>query len=266
MQGPSTTFGQTNGHLNGNGHVPGSPTVANGSLSRVDHIVAALQQQIGAGALRVGERLPSERSLCATFGVGRTTVREALKALLVQGYVARAPKGVTVADPDSAAGQDHELTALAARASIRDLYDVRKLLEVRVARWAALRATEADVEALRRAVSAESRPTGADEPRHSHAGLHDGLVRTARNPVLQQVYDSNRNLFFRLPFLWRLLDASEVHSTRTRRHELAHAWHVRIVEAVAERDPDEAEGAMYQHLDAMEKDLLAHLLVRPNSP
>ena len=45
-----------------------------------------------------------------------------------------------------------------------------------------------------------------------------------------------------------------------------HAWHQRLLSAVEARDADEAEGVMFQHLDEMEKDLLARLLVRPNDP
>ena len=45
--------------------------------SRVDKIASDLQEQISRGKLRSGERLPSERSLCSIYGVGRTTIREA---------------------------------------------------------------------------------------------------------------------------------------------------------------------------------------------
>jgi len=48
--------------------------------SRVDKIATDLQEQIKRGKLKPGERLPSERSLCSLFGVGRTTIREALNA------------------------------------------------------------------------------------------------------------------------------------------------------------------------------------------
>ena len=47
--------------------------------SRVDKIAKDLQEQIAQGKLKPGERLASERSLCSLFGVGRTTIREALK-------------------------------------------------------------------------------------------------------------------------------------------------------------------------------------------
>ena len=52
--------------------------------SRVDNIANELQNQIVQGKLNPGDRLPAERSLCVNFGVGRTTIREALKSLAVR--------------------------------------------------------------------------------------------------------------------------------------------------------------------------------------
>ena len=69
--------------------------------SRVDKIAKDLQEQIVQGKLKPGERLASERSLCSLFGVGRTTIREALKSLAVRGLVTRSARGAVVADAES---------------------------------------------------------------------------------------------------------------------------------------------------------------------
>jgi DNA-binding FadR family transcriptional regulator len=55
--------------------------------SRVDKIAKDLQEQIAQGKLKPGERLPSERSLCSLFGVGRTTIREALRSWRCAGWL-----------------------------------------------------------------------------------------------------------------------------------------------------------------------------------
>ncbi len=225
--------------------------------SRVEGVVAALARQVRDGELAPGRRLPSERALCAAFGVGRTTVREALKLLQAQGLVARERRGLVVADPALAGRAPGDLAAVAARATIRDLYDVRKLIETRMTRWAALRRTKEDLTELRSILAAGERPAPEDD--HTHARFHDAIARAAHNAVLLEVYDSSRGLFFGLPFFWRLLDEAEVEPMRGRRHELAHRWHRDIVDAVDRHDPDDAEGAMFQHLDTMEKDLLRRL-------
>jgi GntR family transcriptional regulator, transcriptional repressor for pyruvate dehydrogenase complex len=225
--------------------------------SRVDKIAAGLQEQISLGKLKPGERLPSERNLCSLFGVGRTTVREALKSLVVRGLVTRQGRGAVVMDPAVVSPTNHDLPGLAAQTSIRQLFELRKLIEVRVAGWAALRAMPEDIESMKRAIEAERmRDTVAGNPNRM---FHDALVSAAHNPALTQVYESGRNIFFRLPFYWKLFDDVEIKNVRAARHELARRWHEQILKAIEERDAAEAEGAMFQHLDIMEKDLLNRL-------
>ena len=137
-------------------------------------------------------------------------------------------------------------------------------MEVRVAGWAALRATAEEIEAMRLAIDADiSRNTTAGNPSRI---FHDSLARAAHNPALVQVYESGRHLFFRLPFYWKLFDDAEVKTARAARHELARRWHEQILKAIMERDAAEAEGAMFQHLDIMEKDLLNRLQVTDGDP
>jgi GntR family transcriptional repressor for pyruvate dehydrogenase complex len=217
--------------------------------SRVDKIAAGFQEKILHGELKPGERLPAERSLCAQFSVGRTTIREALKSLMVRGLVVRRGRSVIVADPENFSQPAADLAAMAVQVSIRQLYEARKLIEVRSAGWAAARATEDDIAGLRRAL----------EPGSPNRAFHDALARAVHNPALVQIYQSAHQLFFRLPFYWKLFDESEVTEVRTRRHDLARRWHEHLLNAVAHHDVAEAEGAMFQHLDIMEKDLLARL-------
>ena len=225
--------------------------------SLVDRIATDLREQIIQHKLKPGERLPSERSLCAAFGVGRTTIREALKSLVVRGLVTKQGRGVVAADPELLLLPGADLAGLAAQTSIRQLFEVRKLMEVRVAGWAALRATADDIDAMRLAIEADiARDTTAGNPSRM---FHDALARAAHNPALVQVYESGRSIFFRLPFYWKLFDDAQVRSVRAARHELARRWHEHILNAIAEHDAAEAEGAMFQHLDIMEKDLLNRL-------
>jgi GntR family transcriptional repressor for pyruvate dehydrogenase complex len=227
--------------------------------SRVDRIAKELQEQIAEGKLQTGQRLPSERSLCSLFGVGRTTIREALKSLAVRGLVTRSARGAVVADLDSMHLPGTDLAGLAAQTSIKQLFEVRKLMEVKVAGWAALRATAEEIDAMRLAIEADiARDTAAGNPSRI---FHDVLARAAHNPALVQVYESGRHLFFRLPFYWKLFDDAEVKTARAARHGLARRWHEHILKAILERDAAEAEGAMFQHLDIMEKDLLSRLQV-----
>ena len=233
-------------------------------ISRVDKVITDLQERILRGKLAAGEKFPSERSLCRLFGVGRTTIREALKSLVVRGLVVRQGRGIIVADPETFAPPAADLAELAVQVSIRQLYEVRKLIEVRMAGWAAQRATLEDIDSIRRTIAPDAIKLTA--PANPNRCFHDALVNAAHNPALQQIYESARSLFFRLPFFWQLFDEAEVKAARARRHELARRWHAHILNAIAQHDAAEAEGAMFQHLDIMEKDLLGRLRQKESSP
>jgi len=227
--------------------------------SLVDKIAGDLHSQVVEGKLQRGERLPPERSLCVSFGVGRTTIREALKSLAVRGVITRRGRGVIVADPDHSSRPGVDLPGLAAQVTIKQLYEVRKLLEVKIAGWAAMRATASDLDLIQQSLSFE--PSRTSNTGSANRNFHDALAAAAHNPALQQVYQSGSELFFRLPFFWKLFDDVEVRAVRARRHDMAHRWHQQILAAIIERDMSEAEGAMFQHLDIMEKDLLNRLSV-----
>ena len=227
--------------------------------SRVDKITTALQKQIARGELRPGVRLPSERSLCAAFGVGRTTIREALKSLVVRGVVGRKGRGAVVADPENVLPQGVDLAGLAVQVNIKQLYEVRKLIEIQIAGWAAARATPKEIRAMRRAFEDPLSGRTSGSP---HRAFHDAVASAVHNPALVQIYHFGSNLFFRLPFFWKLLDDGEINTIRAQRHEMARRWHEHILAAIEQRDVAEAKGAMFQHLDIMEKDLLSRLQLR----
>jgi GntR family transcriptional repressor for pyruvate dehydrogenase complex len=227
--------------------------------SLVDKIASDLQSQVAQGKLKPGERLPPERSLCVSFGVGRTTIREALKSLVVRGLITKKGRGVIVADPENSAPPGVDLASLAVQVNIKQLYEVRKLFEVKIAGWAAMRATAEDIEIIRRSLDPEtSRNSNEGSPNRK---FHDALAAAVHNPALLQIYESGSALFFRLPFFWKLFDDAEVKTVRAGRHDMARRWHHQILKAIEQRDVAEAEGAMFQHLDIMEKDLLSRLRV-----
>ena len=228
--------------------------------SRVDNIANELQNQIVQGKLNPGDRLPAERSLCVNFGVSRTTIREALKSLAVRGLITRRGRAVIVTDPKDASSQiGNDLASLAAQVNIKQLYEVRKLIEVRIAGWAAMRATVEDIEQIRHSLELEGSRQSTN--RSPNRNFHDALAAAAHNPALVRIYESGASLFFHLPFFWRLFDDAEVKTVRAGRHEMARRWHQYILKAIEQRDATEAEGAMFQHLDIMEKDLLDQLRV-----
>ena len=112
-----------------------------------DHIVGQIREAISSGGIAPGERLPSERDLGVAFGVSRTTLREALRALEAQGVIeirTGSRGGAFVAEPSSelVAGALGNLLRFRS-ATARELAEFREPFEAENAGWAARRADPA---------------------------------------------------------------------------------------------------------------------------
>ncbi|MEW9528172.1 FadR/GntR family transcriptional regulator [Microbispora sp. NPDC049125] len=153
----------------------------------VDQAVETLRAQIAGGAWPVGTRLPGETTLARTLGVGRSTVREALRALAGAGLVrARQGAGVFVV----ATSPVEDWRTRLRRAAVTDVYEVRMLVEVQAARLAALRRTPDDLTALDAALHARHEAARADDAAFVDAdiALHAAVVAAAHNPVLTDLF------------------------------------------------------------------------------
>lgn len=155
----------------------------------VERVVDELKGLVTAGTWVVGERIPAEGQLAAQLGVGRSTVREAVRALAHVGILeVRQGDGTRVRAND-------ELTVLLNRrmggVEQGHILEVRAALEAEAARLAAERRTASDVEALGRALVARERAwaTGELGPWvDADLDLHVGVVDAAHNPFLSRVY------------------------------------------------------------------------------
>ncbi|NMM89650.1 GntR family transcriptional regulator [Rhodococcus sp. SRB_17] len=151
----------------------------------VDQAVQRLRDHIGEGHWPVGTKLPGETTLAQTLGVGRSTVREAVRALSGAGMVqARHGVGVFV----TATAPREELTDKLREALIADLYEVRCLIEVEAARLAAARRNAADIEALYEALQLRRVAVSNAEFIDADIALHARVVQSAHNPVLNALF------------------------------------------------------------------------------
>ncbi|GGJ82071.1 FadR/GntR family transcriptional regulator [Deinococcus aquiradiocola] len=158
---------------------------------KVDHVLQELRQAITSGGLAPGDRLPPERDLAAQFGVGRSSVREALSVLQMSGlldvrhgqgtYVLHVPPPADLA-PD-AATPNEQLDFL-------PLTEARYAFELGVARLAADRRDPAGLSALRHAVTAlRASAVQGDAAGFERANLdfHLALAATTGNAALNAV-------------------------------------------------------------------------------
>ncbi|MEU4344381.1 FCD domain-containing protein [Nocardia sp. NPDC023852] len=198
-----------------------------------------LLARIRAGEWPLGHRLPGETTLAAQLGVGRSTLREAIRELAGKGVLdSRQGAGVFVMALDATEDWDVVLR----RATIASVIEARIAIEAEAAALAAHRRTPADLRAIRRALAARE---AHGEPVAAHVdadmAFHRAVIIAAHNDVLTQLFDS---------FLPRLrLAMIDMLKIRPAPSELAdHAAHERLADAIAARNPIAAAEYSRSHL------------------
>jgi GntR family transcriptional repressor for pyruvate dehydrogenase complex len=208
--------------------------------------------------LAAGHRLLSERELGGRFGVSRTVIREAVRALSAKGLLdVRTGDGTYVMDRSHASAAE-ALTRLLRLAGARTpgqaraVYEVRRPLEIAIAALAAARAGAEDVEALRRWVETAARP-GLDEAAYVEADVqfHLTLAQATGNHLFVALLNSVRDLMSAI---------REIGVAAVAREE---GWrqHRKIYERVAAHDVEGARRAMAAHMDDAER-ILADVVER----
>ncbi len=215
-------------------------------------IVEQIEQSIRAGTLKPGDQLPAERDLAQQFGVSRTAVREAVKALYEKGIVEAIPgRGTFVIDgTHQAIKQSLDLVLSFGRSEgFTFLEEVREILEPEIAARAAVRAGEKQRGAMREAIEAmDAAPH--DPPAYIEADLdfHLALAEAAQNPLILALIDSIVELLREQRE--KVFDAAEgpIHGQ---------IHHRRILDAVIRRDPQAARQTMTAHLAQVKEDARA---------
>ena len=191
---------------------------------------------------RPGEKLPNEVELSAQLGVSRATLREALRALLVQGVVeVRRGRGTFVTQK-AAQVEDFGFDDLArVRGQLRDLFELRTIFEPQAARLACRRATERELEDIltQGAAVADCIRRGADRTQADRA-FHAAIVRAAHNEFMMRL----------LPIISQAVETA-IGSAGEGQENLAQATlrdHALLLEFFARRDGVGAEHAMAIHM------------------
>ena len=210
-----------------------------------DRLALLLIARIESGALRPGDRLPTEQQLAATHGVSRTVVREAVHQLKSRALVvSRQGSGVYVAAAPTHLPLAFDPRVLESVQAVVHVVEVRRVLEGEIAALAAERATRSQIAALRRALKAIDRAAAAG---------HDGV---AEDLAFHRVIgESTGNPQFRLllGFLEQYLREGMriTRGNEARRADFMQAVqneHRAIVEAIAARDPVAARHHATEHL------------------
>lgn len=208
-------------------------------------VVTQFQAQVRAGNLHSGDKLPSERELAVQFGVGRNSIREAMRELDLLGLVdSRHGEGTFVAAPsaETIAKPFRAVIELSSTAS-DSVMEFRRAVEPGVAGLAAVNVTDEGIEDLRAAlVDFESAVhEGRADARDADANFHLMTGKVTGNPTVIGVHSA---LYSLLKDFRASLSPSSYDPT-----DCAVAGHRKIFEAIVAGDRDAAARAMREHLD-----------------
>ena len=225
--------------------------VRNGRL--YEQIVEQIEQQVVDGTLKAGDRLPSERELAKRFGVSRTAVREAVKALLQRGLIEVNPgSGTFVTDGTSRALQ-HSL-GLAMRLgqleNVASLIELREMMEPAIAAKAAQRATQEHIVELERLVTImDDVLTVPTDFISADFTFHMILAQASQNALIPTIMNSVVDLLQEQRSAIFKADGGQIR---------AQIHHKRILQAVKTKNSQAAFDAMVAHLGQVREDFESH--------
>jgi GntR family transcriptional repressor for pyruvate dehydrogenase complex len=220
-------------------------------IKLADSVALQLEKLITEGEYKVGDKLPPERVLAEDFGVGRSSMREALR-MVESGGLLRTDHGVGVFVVKN---QKHELApadlVLDGNYTVSNLFEARLALEREAAGLAARRIDAEQIEQLQEILDEAVRPgITDDEFIQLDSRLHQAISAASGNPLLLNLSKSIDGLF--VVYSHRVIRLPG-------RRAVAHAGHVQIVEAVSSGDVRAAQLAVANHLLEVEKDIIENL-------
>ena len=204
-------------------------------------IVKQIIDYIISARLRPGDKLPSEPEMMEIFGVGRSSIREAKQILGAKHILEITPgKGTRVREIRNDVLDGDILRILVSKETLEDIYEVREILEPKIARLAAKRAQAEDIALLKTVMDRMSECVKLGTSVYE-LGLefHITLSKATQNTVLVRLFHPVAELLHQYQkdvYLKNSDPGEELQS------------HQGLFDAIANRDPIQAERLMHKHL------------------
>jgi len=217
-----------------------------------EEVAEALHEAIRNGQLKPGDKLNSVEQLAENFSVGRSAIREALSALKAMGLIEMKQGEGTYVKQFDAENITFPLSTamLMNKEDVKNLLEVRKIIEVGAAAVAASKRNEESLEKMKAALDEMKVSCGNKElGEKSDMDFHLALAASTQNPLVSHL-------------LLHVSDLMQETMKETRRLLLFSKWttteklyeeHVEIYHAVLEQNGEKARKAMLTHLNNVEK-------------
>ncbi|MFH7018308.1 FadR/GntR family transcriptional regulator [Flavobacterium sp. FlaQc-47] len=159
--------------------------------SLAEEVASKIQEQIAEGYYKINEKLPIETELMTSFGVGRSSIREAMKLLSNSGLLKiKQGLGTFVQEINSTREPMNDKLM---RAKVQDIDEVRQLLELKIAEKAALNRTEDDIIAMKQHLANRLKAANdglLEECIEADVQFHIAIAQASKNEILADLYQS----------------------------------------------------------------------------
>lgn len=213
--------------------------------SIVYEIVDRLTEVIQSESMRPGDRLPSERQLCESFEVSRSSLRTALKQLEYNGLVVIKPNSGIYISGNALDVLEQNAVQAPPLTDSKKLFlarmECRVAMEPTVARLAAIYATEEDLQELRQIISRMENYTDSSAKGFyiEDQKFHDCIAKASKNEFMREIINHYCvNIKYHLKSFGRIPNHIDISSEH----------HKQIVAAIEDQDPAAAEAAMLNHV------------------
>lgn len=219
-----------------------------------EQVIEQIQQNILAGDLKKGDKLPSERELCELMNISRASVREAIRVLEAMGVIEsiHGEGNFICTNPEKSLLQPLSMIFRLNNGKSQDIFELRKVLEIESSRLAANRATNIDCRELFNIVNQMEEET-LNENRNEilvklDKEFHNKLASMSKNYLIECLFTTSSMLFEKF-----IEDARCEIIKKDSADKLLLCQHREICDAIINKNEELSIKAMKDHMDYVEK-------------
>lgn len=215
-----------------------------------DIVTKDIKDKIIDGTLKMGDRLPSEREMAEKFGVSRTSIREAIRALEVIGIIeSRRGAGNYIVDNfNNSLLQPLSMMFMLQEYSALDILELRESLEIQCCKMASKIISKKEIEVLNNIVSAMSETTNEDKSLDLDIKFHNVIIKASNNPLIINVLSVISQLMDKF-----IKDARKIILCKDDNREKLLGTHKDIVLAIESRDESKCVDSIKNHFELIKE-------------
>lgn len=215
----------------------------------VDEVVKQLQSKISSGDIKPGDKIPTEPELMELFNVGRSTIREAVRVLVHAGLLEKKQGfGTYLKYTDSI---QEPLDNRLRRADILEVYEVRQMMELEIAKLAAMRRDEDDLRIIKEHLDTRNKALDHNDIENyiaSDIQFHIAVAIATKNSVVIDLYKS-----FSLIIHETLITIF----ANPKKHDPQTTAHIKLYESIRDRDAEAAVASVTSYLKGTMDEVIA---------